>query len=402
MTILPETGSQFGGRQKWLTLISASASYCVANATWWTQPILIDELVRVRNLSAANAGLVVSAEMTAMAVTSWLLARILRSAGLLALGAVGIATAICFSLLSVVTSSYAGLVSERLVVGIGEGFSFLVANTAVVFFVDRDRTFANMGVVNVLFGVALVGLLPLLPDTGAAPTGFVALAIALCLLAPGVFAMPRSMRLTATAPALQSVPEQKATGGEARLRIALLCVATFVIGLASGIMWSFYGLIGEHAGLSETAVNGAIATSIFTAIVGSSLAAMLGKTFGRLIPVTLALAFMTAAIVSLSLQPGPWSFRVSTCVNVATLYFIMPYLFAAGSVQDASGRGATYVGSAFLMTGAISPYVGGVLVDTVGTAFVGGLVVVTSIVAWLLFAYVERRSVNLQAAMPVN
>jgi MFS family permease len=355
--------------------------------------VLIDQLISLRGLTASSAGLVVSTEMVAMALTSYLLAKVLRGGRFLTLGAAGISVALLGSFLSLSATSLTGLMSARLLAGIGEGACLLVGNTAIVCFADRERTFANMGLVNVVFGVALVGLLPVATHSTQAPTSLMALFVALCLLAPATLLMPAAAKLV-TQGGTTSQVERHHTNREAGIRIALLSLTVFIVGVASGVMWSFYGIIGQGAGLSETSVNAAIATSILTAIAGSSLATLLGNSFGRVVPVTLALVLMTAAIVSLSFHPTPWVFRVATCVNVSTLYFIMPYMFAAGSIQDESGLGATYVASAFVMTGAVSPFLGGVLVDTVGTEFVGVAVVVTSIVAALLFAYVQRRSTS--------
>lgn len=377
-------------RQMLLTLISATAAYCVANATWWLQPVLIDQLVSTSKLSASKAGLVVSIEMSAMALCSYLLAKILRTARFLPWAGAGIGIALLGSYLSLSAGSFGTLILTRGLVGVGEGFCFMVANTAIVCFTDRERTFGNMGVINVLFGVALISLLPAVPASATAIPAFLALLIALALLVPAIVAMPPRHKMLSDPQGTLSAT--RSTQREVRFRIALLSVTTFIIGLASGVMWSFYGLIGQGTGLSEAGVNGAIATAIFSAIGGSFLAAVMGKSFGRIGPVTVALIFMTLAIACLSFHPHALGFRIATCVNVATLYFIMPYLFAAGSVQDDSGLGATYVGSAFLMTGAVSPFLGGLLVDSVGTEFVGVAVVVTSIISWLLFVYVIRRS----------
>lgn len=375
-----------------LILTGCIGCFCVANATWWMQPVLIEQFVGTRGLGAAGAGLIVSGEMIALAVTSFVLAKTLKGGRFLTLGAAGTLLAVAASFVSLWVSSYPALLIARVIVGIGEGFPFMVANTALACFPDRDRAFAQMGFVNVLFGVALVGLAPMVSAHSSTPSALTALLISLCVLVPLVFVMPSSQSLVSEEPMPSGSAAQAALKSEVRLRIGLLSFATFTVALASGIMWCFYGLIGSQTGLSAATVNSAIATSIFTAFIGTSLAAVIGNAFGRLIPVSIALTLMTAAIVALSLHPGPWTFRIGTCVNVAALYFLIPYLFAAGSVQDASGRGATFVGSAFLMTGAVSPYIGGLLVESIGTEIVGGLVVLTSIIAWLAFAYVDRRS----------
>lgn len=397
----PASASVPSRTQLMLVLAACSACYCVANATWWMQPVLIDQLVAVRGLTASAAGLIVTAEMVAMSATSFVLAKVLKGGRFLTLGAAGTLFAIAASFISLrVSANFPPLLITRVLVGLGEGFPFMVANTALVCFADRDRAFARMSLVNVLFGVALVGLAPMVSGHDGARNALTALLLSLCVLLPVVFLMPSSYTPAEENPAQENSLAHVPLKSQVGLRVALLSFATFIVALGSGIMWCFYGLIGSHTGLSSPAVNSTITASILSAIAGTLAAALLGKSFGRLIPVSIAVVLTTCAVIALSRHPGPWAFRIGACMNAATIYFMTPYLFAAGSVQDASGRGATFVGGAFLLSGAVSPYFGGVLLDSVGMEVVGILVVFTSILAWAAFAYVERRSQAPRALEP--
>lgn len=374
-----------------LTLVGACGAYCVGNASWFMQPVLIERFISIRGLTPSSAGFVLSVEMGFLALTSILLAKVLKGGRFLTLAVVGMCVAVVGTYISIkVVHSLAALVLSRAFAGIGEGMVLMVANSAVVYFKDREKTFGIMSVASVLFGVVLVGLTPQqhVGDPGFA--ALTALLVALCILFPLILLLPRSLILR---------PEAEAIGEEARarntdtgMRILLLSIGALTIGMASGIMWSFYAVIGGHTGLAPEAVNQAIAVAILTAVIGGSLTALLGKSFGRLLPVSAGLAVLSGAIAVLSSGPGVLAFRIAACVNVMAMYFVMPYFFAAGSAQDNSGRGAAYVGGAFTLSGALSPFIGGVLSETIGTRVMGVVVIGASVFAWILFAVVERRT----------
>lgn len=179
------------------------------------------------------------------------------------------------------------------------------------------------------------------------------------------------------------------------LRLAVAAAgATLLIGLASGTIWAFYAIIGEKAGLSVTQVDSAISTAVFAALGGAGLSALIDGRFGRLLPCFAALLTMAAAVFALSAGPGPMTFRVATCVNIASIYFLMPYLFGAAAAQDATGRGPAYAGSAFYFTGVISPALGGFLAATVGMEVVGAGVIAVALTAAAIMVRIERNTHN--------
>jgi predicted MFS family arabinose efflux permease len=379
-------------KQRLLVFVSCATCYTVANLTWWVQPILIEQLISARQFSASAAGFIVSFEMGAMALASFLASKLLKRGRFWNMATVGLAAAIAGSLLSLFASSVLPLVLARALAGTGEGLCFMVANTAIVYLRDRDRAYGNMTVVSILVGVAAVAVVPLVP-TERYISGFVVLLGFLIALIPCILVMPKVASLHPADEVMvrrTGIPDPLTS--DTKRRIRMLAAATFIVALGSGLMWSFYAVIGVRAGLSEAAASEVIAFSILGALGGSVLVTVLGNTFGRVIPITSGLVVLTAAIMVLSFHPGVWGFRAGTMVNVAAMYFTMPFLFACGSAQEATGRGAVVVGSAFLLTGALGPYLGGVLVDSVGIEFVGIGEGVIAVIAWLLIVYVDRHT----------
>lgn len=371
--------------------VAAAGATCVANATWWMQPVLMHDLISNRGYGEASAGLVLSVEMASMALGSAAIARIAIGRSLLLISLIGIAAAILGSLLSFHAPSYADLLFARALAGLGAGAGLMVSNTLATFFADPDKAFARLGVVNLLFGTALLAAMPLLPGRGIYAGPYLAILVAIAImLVPSLF-LRFDTRVPAP-PATEAGPTVLAR--QQTVNILLLTLATLMIGVASGTIWAFYALIGEKAGMSVMQVDSAISTAVLTALGGAGLAALLGGRFGRLLPCCGALLTMSGAILVLSSGPTATMFRIATCVNISAIYFLMPYLFGAAAAQDSTGRGATYAASAFFFTGAISPALGGMLAATVGMEVVGAGVVVVALIAAAIMVRIERNTIG--------
>ena len=157
----------------------------------------------------------------------------------------------------------------------------------------------------------------------------------------------------------------------------------------SAALWAFYALIGTQAGLSDAEVSHAIAIAMMGALIGSGLVPLIGNSFGRVGPMTLGALAAAGASFTLCFSHNPVVYRVATCVNVAAMYVMLPYFLGAAAEEDPSGRGVATIGGVYLLIGAISPSVGGILMQTVGLRTMGTIVLVTSAAAWLAFVVVD-------------
>lgn len=375
-------------RREWKILLGGGAANCVATGSWWLQPILMQHFVSQAGMSDAAAGLLLSAEVMALALVSALATRWLGEIGShRRLAMAGTLLALLASILSLKALHMpAMLMALRVAAGAGAGLVLTACNQVGAEARDPEAMFAKYGFVNVAFGTALLAALQPLSGWGGEATPFLLLVFALGVLFPMVAMMPSERQADASAsPRLGSVvPTYRS-----RTRIMLIAGGTFAISLSSGVLWAYYALIGAQTGLSPAAVEGAIGVAIFTAAGATLLAAVLGQRLGRRGPIGLGLALLIGAILVLSQHPGAMAFRVATCVNVAAVYFLLPYFLGAGTAED-SQRGAAYVGSAFFLAGAVSPLAGGLLVQSVGIGAVGGGVALLAAGVALLFHVLER------------
>jgi predicted MFS family arabinose efflux permease len=381
-------------RRELRILVGGGAANCVANGTWWLQPILMHQFISQHGMSDSAAGLILTVEIAALALASalatrWLSDRVpLRRLVIVAT----VLAAVASGLTLLVQHSYLGLMLVRAVAGLGCGIGLMAGNRLGAQAADPDSMFAKFGFVNILFGVTLLWALPPMTALAGESATFVLLLVSLIALLPLLLIVP------ADAPPAAGLPADEVARDRASGRIALIAAATFVVSLCSGIVWAYYAVIGEQTGMSEAEVDAAISMAIFASGAATVLAALIGGRFGRALPIGTGLVVMAGAILVLSSRPGPLAFRIATCFNMAMVYFLFPFFLGAGSAED-SAHGAAYVGSAFFLAGAASPFIGGLLVESAGIGIVGTGVAVAAVVVAALFAWLERRTPLLAPAV---
>ncbi|QGZ56889.1 MFS transporter [Paraburkholderia acidiphila] len=372
---------------------SSCAAACVGNATWWMQPVLMHQLVTTDGMSESLAGLVITIEMLSLSLGSALLNRLIgERTPLFGVALWGTVVAIVGAFLAVFWEHHTSwLILARLAVGAGAGAAFMASNRLAARTRVPESTFATLGIVNVVYGIVLIGLLPhigISMETGS----FKVFVIAIVMLLPVVLFTPRTVYDSGTTQTVGFSPEQLTARGGVSGRIAVIAAGSWAIGLCSGIIWVFYWIIGERAGMSSVAIESAVTASIVAAGVGSTMAAVIGAKFGRARPACVGLAILAASVLTLSSHPAEFGFRVAACLQLSAIYFLFPFLQAAAAAEDPSGVGASYVGSAFFTAGALAPLVGSIVVQYIGFGLVAGAIVVVAVVLGLALLLLERRS----------
>jgi MFS transporter, DHA1 family, inner membrane transport protein len=372
--------------QPWRILLGAAAATGICNASWWMQPQIVAQAMKVPGTTESQAGFVVAAEFGAMAILSVVLAQRVRNASYFTIGVVGSLVTLLGAFGSLAATSYGSLILARFVTGTGEGAALMVSTAAVANLAYPDKAYAQLNIVNILLGAAITFLLPEFASTdGQFSSAFSVLLISQIIFLIAILAMPRSVRTR---------PEHHHAGaeihGSVRYRIRIVALATFLVALGSGAMWSFYYVLGLKAGLTDDAVNDAIGVAVLSALPGGALATYLATRAGRFTPTAVVLIVMAGDIAAMVSIPHALVFRVGACINLAAIYFLIPYFYRFAAAEDDSGRGAAVVGGAFLLVGAVGPYMGGLLIQHLGLHSIVWLVLAANVVALAMFYWLDR------------
>jgi MFS family permease len=275
----------------WRLALAAAGGTCVANAAWWMQPLLMHDMSQVRGLGDFAAGMVLTVEMAVMALASVVASRIFVGRSLLLLSLIGLVLAIAGNALALMAPSYTILLVARGLAGTGAGLGLMMMNSTAALFLDPDRAFARLSVISIVFGMVITGVMPMIQHVPGFSSPFAMVLLSLLATVPAVALLPSALVVRASEPH----PQQAMARGSG-YRLATLVVITFLIGCASGTMWVFYALIGQQAGLDMAGIDGAISMSVFAALLAAGAASLIGGRLGRVVPVMIGLAVLTAAI----------------------------------------------------------------------------------------------------------
>jgi DHA1 family inner membrane transport protein len=372
--------------QTWRILLGTAAATGICNVSWWMQPQIVAQAMKVPGTTESQAGFVVAAEFGAMAILSVVLAQRVRTVSYFTIGIAGSLVTIIGAFGSLAATSYSSLILARFITGVGEGAALMVSTAAVANLANPDKAYAQLNIVNILLGACITFLLPEFASTGGqSSSAFGVLLISQIVLLFAILAMPRSVRTR---------PERHNSGaeihGSVRYRIRVVALATFLVALGSGAMWSFYYVLGLKAGLNDDAINDAIGVAVLSSLPGGALATYLSTRIGRFWPTAVALIIMAADIAAMVSIPHVLVFRVGACINLAVIYFLIPYFYRFATAEDDSGRGAAVVGGAFLLVGAAGPYVGGLSIQHLGLHSIVWLVLAANLAAFAMFFWLNR------------
>ena len=173
-------------------VIGGGASLAVGVFSIWTAPLLVTEMMERRGIGAAVAGGLVTMELIALAIASFLVAprvdrldkRMLATAGAV------LATA-GFAVLAA-TTGIVVTAAALIVIGSGQGLAFAAASGIAAASDQPDRAYGEMTVVGGVYGAAWLFLAP--RAEGLAPDASVAFVVATLLCIPPLLLCPSERR----------------------------------------------------------------------------------------------------------------------------------------------------------------------------------------------------------------
>ena len=373
-------------------LAASAAAYCVANIGWWLQPAIIHEVMVKYAVKESAAGLLGSAEMVFVALGSILIVKLFDKFSLRHIAILGISVALIGTAMSILVQDYNLLLVSRSLAGVGEGAMLAVASASIANFDEPDKAYGKINIVAILFGSAAAFSLPetsefFVMEHNVFPT----ILFGIALMMPFILILPNKVLKDETQNPLSVAPPSRDV---ISWDLVTLVLGTFLVTVTTGAMWTFFYVLGDMAGLSENQIHRAVAIAALLSVLGALLATLLGTKYGRFIPVIVGIVVLTITIVSMSYWHHPYIFRAAAILLVAGNYFVVPYFLGYAAAQDSSGRDAAVVAAAFLLTGAVGPYLGGYVIENFAVSAMAQIVVCANTVACVLFFILNRRQAS--------
>ncbi|MCX7169858.1 MAG: MFS transporter [Proteobacteria bacterium] len=313
-----------------LTLISAIYIAVVGPEVFIVQPGFVQGLVAHYRFSEQEAGYVASAEMWGIALTTVLMSFMA--------GRVNWRHALLFSIVVVALGNLASLGAEgaasfgwwRFITGLGSGALVSLSFTMIGLTANPDRNFGYL-----IMGVLTYGALGL----WLMPSAFGIFGMQGVIIFFALFAL-------SSLPLLRYLP----SSGEEHVQIeedavdlprglrAMALATMFIYFLGQGVVWAYLFLIGTNSGISEQEVANGLTVSQFAGVAGAMAAAMVGKRFGRISPISLGILAGIIPLAFLFGKFGSLAYATVVCVYNFAWNMTHPYLLAAMASFDRGGR----------------------------------------------------------------
>ena len=331
----------------------------VTEAMFLLLPSFVGALGDVLHLSEAHTGLLGSADLTGIALTTatapWWLRRVSwRPVVLASLAAFLGVNLICFAV-----RSFWPLLCLRLLAGLSAGVAYPIALAGVLDTTKADRNTGLMISLQVVFGAAGVYAIDAVRLDWRLNAFYTFLAgwLLVSLLVSALW-YPED---PGDRPPRASIAWRALAG-----RGALVAAGTALYFLMIGAVWGYLEGIARGAGLSLEQTGTALSTGLVVSLLGSGATAWLGLRFGVARPLIVS---ALTQVISLALltrlghygDPVTAFFVINAVFQIAWSYVVGYFIIIFNDV-DASGRFVAVYGTASHMTLAIGPYVGALLI----------------------------------------
>jgi len=324
-------------------------------------PVIVQALVTYRGISPADANTLAFIEGSAKAVATIGLALAVSRVNWHHLLRLALGLLVVGNIASALADSYTVLVVARTMTGIATGIIVPTAYATVALTAKPDRNFGILMASLLTYGAVGFAGASSLAHWGGVSALYGAMAVLALLAWPMISRMPTGAQARATeANFAAAVPLLQRPWHVAAV------VAVFANFTAYLCFWANTGLVGTAAGLDDATVGTALAMSQVFGIAGALVASVLGARLGRVLPLTLGIGGLVAAVLMTvgmtasnptALLQGATGFMVAACLFIFSQNLTHPYLLGALASFDRSGRLVAIGASAQMLGVAAGPAV---------------------------------------------
>ncbi len=298
-------------------------------------PMLIGAFTENLSLTAAQVGLLGSADMTGMFIAAVVATGWIRSYNWRVIAALACGLLIVCHILSGFVQLFILLFLIRVIAGFAGGSLMSIALTSLGDTRQPDRFFALFIAGQLTLGGLGLWLFPgFLAQFGL---GGVFGALAVVVLGASLFIPFIPQQGRKIEPAVTSSSKSRAAN-RAMLPGLMALLACFIFNLGIMAVWAYLERMGNAAGLEASYIGSTLAVSLAGALVGALLAAAIANRFGRVIPLILTLVVQVVALLLLSGELSRNAFLVGVMLFAFAWNFPVPFQLAITVSMDVSGR----------------------------------------------------------------
>lgn len=317
------------GRTKLPAIIGMILLGVVGAHTTVILPLLVSSIMTSMALDSASAGWIAAAEMGGVALGALIIGLRVAAQDRRMLAAASAAIALGANLLSLFVDDLGLLLILRFSGAIGGGGLLAVMAASVG---DTDRSEAIFGIfIAVTFSLAALdfAVLPGIVEQYGRQSLFMFLALANAVgFAAALFI-----------PAKGSGADRQMGGAapwDRAVWIGLASILSYYVGV--GGVWALMAKIGVASGVSDAAVNAALARASMAGIAGAMTASFAAARLPRRLVIALGLSGVAASLLAIVMGQGAGIFGVASLILLFCWNMTVPFLMGALAMLDRSGR----------------------------------------------------------------
>jgi predicted MFS family arabinose efflux permease len=374
--------------QRSLYLATAVAAGAIGPQSVVIAPLIVSILISGVLLPGNVAGLVLSVELMAVAIASFVVAPRMATVSRRTMALSGALIAVVAYTGSAMVSDTAMLFVTRAIAGLGAGLVLASGNASVASARDPDRLYSFVILATGLAHLLLLSVGPIFSSFWSYSGIAFMQALFILLLLPVLWLLPHRADTITRDPELpEGRPEQQSIS---RPYAAAIVVAVILFFTHNGAVWSFSQEIGRRTGLSDQQIGLILGITGFICLLGAVSAAILSTRFGRRAPLMVGIITCLILAVSITLTRDPVVYTICQALYQAAIFFTVPYLFGLAAKLDRFGRVLAAAGGGLMFGSALGPAVAGALVTLGGYTLMAFFIFVSLLLVILLSVAVHR------------
>lgn len=359
---------------------STCAAFGVGYMGYMFMPSQLSDLANRFQLSEADIGLIGSLQLTAVAVSLFILSFGKNKLPVFPVIIAGCVIVILAYFVTALATEFATVKLSMTLAGLGMGCAIFAGNSGIAAAKSPERVFA-LGLATHQFIAALMIVL-LVPALASSLTGFNAhmiLAVWSSVMLLLIFFSGK----------INHQPPVPVTFTRLPVLYALPALPLFFLGFGDASVWPFTGEIGARVGMLPQDIANVQGGALIAGIIGTLLAGLLANFSGRLF-LFAAASVLGAGFYYFVLNGETAAIYAGAQIGALFTYgFFIPFYFAICAHRDQSGR-LMSVASGLQMIGlAIAPWLAGIFYAAQGPVFLGMLVLLCLLSALGIALFVQ-------------
>ena len=375
-----------------IVLFPLIGAQLIIGTTLFLLPVLVDALRVHARFSGTAAGLLLSMELAAAALTTICLSVWLPSHSARHLATAGGVLTIASTALALVSPGVPILVCSRFLAGIGAGVVGAGATSVLSRVVDKERVIAAVTISSILDAAFWLAVLPFMIDRLGYRGPYI------CLLIVDLIGTLLLIRIPGMRSKLRKTCHIS-TSSRA-LCPMLVVVAVLLTQLGQGAFWCMEGMYGNNAGFNGHVIGMILSICTLILLSGAVGAAWTGDRYGRFTPLFALLAANTLAIFLVATVPVAWVYVTANILQAVTNLSSVIYQLGLSASVDRLGRTVAVSTALVTLGNGIGPGLSATIGSSFGAQSVIAVVVVLNGAALALYGMVMMRYVEERRMTP--